>query len=124
MAEYKGVMVYCEAAESKLASITTELLGGGRKLADDLGQTLCAVLVGSEVTSLAEEAIAFGADKVYAVDDRLLKDYRTDGYVLAMEKVVKQVMPEILILGQTAIGRDLAPRLAFRLDTAATLDCV
>ncbi len=124
MAEYKGVMVYGEVAEGKLAPITTEVLGGGRKLADDLGQELCAVLVGYEVSGLAQEAIILGADKVYVVDDQLLKDYRTDGYVLAMEKVVKQVMPEILILGQTPTGRDLAPRLAFRLDTAATLDCV
>jgi electron transfer flavoprotein alpha subunit len=124
MTEYKGVMVYCEVAKDKLAPITAELLGGSRNLADDLGQKLYAVLAGSGVNSLAEEAIAFGADKVYVVDDRLLKDYLTDGYVLAMEKVVKQVMPEILILGQTPTGRDLAPRLAFRLDTAATLDCV
>ncbi len=124
MTEYKGVMVYCEVVESKLAAIATELLGGGRKLADDLGQQLCAVLVGSEVSGLAQEAITFGADKAYIVDDPLLKDYQTDSYVLAMEKVVKQAMPEILLLGQTSTGRDLAPRLAFKLDTAATLDCV
>jgi len=61
---------------------------------------------------------------VYVVDDPLLKDYQTDSYVSVMEKVVKQVMPQILILGQTSIGRDLAPRLAFRLDTAASLDCI
>ena len=124
MAEYKGVMVYCEVAEGKLASIATELLGCGRKLADDLGKELCATLVGSKVSGLAQEAIAFGADKVYIVDDQLLKDYQTDPYVLAMEKVVKQVMPEVLILGQTSIGRDLAPKLAFKLNTAATLDCL
>ena len=124
MAEYKGVMTFCEATEGKLASIATELLGCGRKLADDLGQELCAVLVGSGISGLAQEAIAFGADKVYVVDDPLLKDYQTDSYVLVMEKVVKQVMPQILLLGQTSIGRDLAPRLAFRLDTAASMGCV
>ncbi len=124
MAEYKGIMVYCEVAEGKLATITTELLGCGRKLADDLGQELCAVLVGSGISSLAQEAIAFGADKVYVIDDPLLKDYQTDSSVLVMEKLVKQVMPQILILGQTSIGRDLAPRLAFRLATAASMDCV
>jgi len=124
MAEYKGIMVYCEVAEGKLATITTELLGCGRKLADDLGQELCAVLVGSDVSSLAQEVIAFGANKVYVIDDPLLKDYQTDSSVLVMEKLVKQVMPQILILGQTSIGRDLAPRLAFRLDTAASMDCV
>jgi len=124
MAEYKGVMVFGEAAEGKLASITTELLGCGRKLADDLGQGLSAVLVGSGIGNLAQEAIAFGADKVYVVDDPLLKDYQTDSYVSVMEKVVGQVMPQVLLLGQTAIGRDLAPRLAFRLNTAASLGCL
>ena len=124
MAEYKGVMAFCEATEGKLASISTELLGCGRKLADDLGQELSAVLVGSGISTLAQETIFFGADKAYVVDDPLLQDYQTDAYVLAMEKVVNQVMPQILIMGQTSIGRDLAPRLAFRLNTAASLGCL
>ncbi len=124
MSEYKGVMIYGEVTDGKLAAITTELLGCGRKLADDLGQELSAVLIGSGISSLVQEAIAFGADKVYVIDDPLLKDYQTDSYVLVMEKVVKQVMPQILILGQTSIGRDLAPRLAFRLETAASMDCI
>jgi electron transfer flavoprotein alpha subunit len=124
VAEYKGVMIYGEATEGKLATITTELLGCGRKLADDLGEELCAALIGSDVSGLANEASAFGADKVYVVNDPLLKDYQTDSYVSVMEKVIKQVMPQILILGQNAIGRDLAPRLAFRLETAATMDCI
>ena len=124
MAEYKGVMIFGEATEGKLASIATELLGCGRKLADDLGQELSAVLVGSGISNLAQEAIAFGADKAYVVDDPLLKDYQTDSYVSVMEKVVGQVMPQVLLLGQTSIGRDLAPRLAFRLNTAASLGCL
>ena len=124
MSEYKGVMIYAEVAEGKLMAISTELLGCGRKLADDLGEELCAVLAGSNVSGLAQEIIASGADKVYVVDDPLLKDYQTDSYISAMEKVVKQVMPQILILGQTSIGRDLAPRLAFKLGTVATMDCL
>lgn len=124
MAEYKGVLVHCEVAEGKLAAIATELLGCGRKLADELKQELCAVLTGSGVSGIAKEAAAYGADKVYVVDDPLLKDYQTDSYVIVMEKVVKQVMPQILLIGQTSIGRDLASRLAFRLETAASLDCV
>ena len=124
MAEYKGVMAYCEVTDGKLGAIGTELLGGGRKLADDLGEELTAVLVGSGVGGLAQEAIAFGAEKVYVVDDPLLKDYQTDSYVVVMEKVVKQVMPRVLMLGQTTTGRDLVPRLAFRLNTAASLDCL
>ena len=120
----KGVMIFGEVMEGKLSAMATELLGCGRKLADDLGQKLSAVLVGSDVSSLAQEAIAFGADKVYVVDDPLLKDYQTDSYVPVMEKVAKQAMPQIILLGQTSIGRDLAPRLAFRLGAAATMDCV
>ena len=124
MAEYKGIMTYCEVAQGKLTAIATEELGCGRKLADDLGQELYAVLVGSAVSSFAQEAIAFGADKVYVVDNPLLKDYQTDSYVAVMEKVIKQVMPQVLLMGQTSIGRDLAPRLAFRLETTATMDCI
>jgi electron transfer flavoprotein alpha subunit len=124
MAEYKGVMAFCEATEGRLASTATELLGGGRKLANDIGQELSAVLVGSGTSKLAQEAIAFGADKVYVADDQLLKDYQTDSYLIVMEKVAKQAMPQVIIMGQTAIGRDLAPRLAFRLGTAASLGCL
>ncbi len=124
MAENKGVMIYGEVAEGELAAITAELLGCGRKLADDLGQELSAVLAGSDISGLAQEAITLGADKVYVVDAPLLKDYQTDSYVSVMEKVVKQVMPQILLMGQTSVGRDLAPRLAFRLDTAVSLGCL
>jgi len=85
---------------------------------------LSAVITGSGVSDLAREAFAFGADKVYLIDDSLLQDYQTDAYVLVMEKVVRQAMPRILLVGQTSIGRDLAPRLAFRLETTATMDCI
>lgn len=124
MAEFKGVMIYCEIIEGSLPSIAYEVLGCGRKLADDLGQELYAVLVGSEVKDLAQEVASRGADKVYVIDDQLLKAYQTDAYVSVMEQVVGQVMPQVLILGQTSVGRDMAPMLAFRLDTMATLDCV
>ena len=124
MAENKGVLVLCETKEGKLASISAELLGGGRKLADDLGGELSAALIGSGVADLAQEAIACGADKVYVVDDPILKDYQTDSYVPVMEKVAGQMNPAIIIMGQTSIGRDLAPRLAFRLKTAASLGCL
>ncbi len=124
MADNKGVMILAETADGKLAAIATELLGAGRKLADDLGEELSAVLVGSDVGGLTAEAIAFGADKVYVVDDALLKDYQTDSYTEALTKVASQAPPRVLLLGQTSIGRDLAPRLAFRLNTAVSMDCV
>jgi electron transfer flavoprotein alpha subunit len=124
MAENKGVMVYGEVAAGKLATIAAEGLGIGRKLANDLGQELSAVLVGSGVSGLAQEAITFGAEKAYVVDDPLLKDYQTDSYVAVMDKVVRQVRPQVLIMGQTSIGRDLAPRLSFKLETTVTMDCI
>ena len=124
MAENKGVMVCGEIIEGKLAAITLELLGGGRGLADALGEEFSLVLMGSGIGNLAKEGIGFGADKVYVVDDPLLKDYQTDSYVAVMEKIVKQFAPNILLMGQTAMGRDLAPRLAFRLGTAVSMDCV
>ena len=124
MAEYQGVMVHAEVAEGKLAAIARELLGCGRKMADELGEELSAVIVGSGVSNLAQEAFASGADKVYIVDDALLQEYQTDAHVTVMEKVVRQAMPGILLIGQTSVGRDLAPRLAFRLETVATMDCI
>jgi electron transfer flavoprotein alpha subunit len=124
MADYQGVAVYVEHRGEKLLPIALEGLGAGRKLADDLGQPLVAMLVGSNVGGLAQSAIASGADRVYVVDDPLLQDYQADAYTSVMEKVVKQVKPQILILGHNDAGRDLAPRLAFRLGTALTSDCV
>ena len=124
MPEYKGVAVFCEAVSGKLLAISTEGLGIGRKLADDLGEELGAVLVGSNVSDLAKEAISYGADKVYVVDSPILKDYQTDSYLAAMQKVMEQASPQVVIFGQNDIGRDLAPRLAFRLETTVTMDCV
>ncbi len=125
MADNKGVLVFSEVAEDgKLAAIATELLGCGKKLAADLGQELITVIAGSGISGLAAEAVAFGADKVFVVDDPALKDYQSDAYLQVMEKVVAQVNPSIIVLGQTAVGRDLAPRLAFKFKSAATLDCV
>ncbi|MCL0089105.1 electron transfer flavoprotein subunit alpha/FixB family protein [Dehalococcoidia bacterium] len=124
MAENKGVLIVGELLDGKLASITAELLGIGRKLADDLDEGLLAVFIGNGITDVAGEAITLGADKVYVIDDPLFKDYVTDSYVGALEKLSNDQAPEILLLGQTSMGRDLAPRLAFRLGTAVTLDCV
>jgi electron transfer flavoprotein alpha subunit len=124
MADYRGIAVFCEIKGDKLLPIAAEGLGAGRRLADALGQDLSAIVVGSNIAGVAPQAIMYGASKVYAVDDPLLKYYQADAYVNVMEKVVKQIMPAVIIMGQTDIGRDLAPRLAFRLGTAVTMDCV
>lgn len=124
MADNKGVLIIAEFVNGALAPIAKEMLGAGRKLAAGLGEEVSAALIGSGIAGIAAEAISFGADKVYIVDDPLLKDYRTDSYVAVAEKIVKQVNPRIVLAGQTTIGRDLAPRLAFRLNTTITLDCI
>ena len=124
MADNKGVMIFIELVDGKLSAIAKELLGAGRKLANELKEELSAVAAGSGVANAAAEAIAFGADKVYVVDAPLLKDYRTDAYVSVVDKVVKQANPRILLMGQTTIGRDLAPRAACRMATGAILDCI
>jgi electron transfer flavoprotein alpha subunit len=118
------VAVFAEHKDDKLLAIAREGLGAAKKLADALGQELVAILVGDNVGGIARQTIAAGAQKVYVVDDPLLKDYQADAYLAVMEKVARQVEPAVLILGQTDIGRDLAPRLAFRLGAAATMDCV
>ncbi len=119
MNDYKGVMVYGDVS----ASITRELLGSGRSLADALQEELSVVLLGSGISGEANELIAYGADRVYVVDDPLLKVYQTDAYVAVMQRLCREFKPSILLLGQTIIGKDLAPRLAFRLETGLTTDC-
>ena len=98
MADNKGVMIFTEVIEGKLAPIARELLGAGRKLANDLAGELSALVIGNGVGNIAAEAIAFGADKVYIIDAPLLKDYRTDSYVAVAEKVVKQANLLILLM--------------------------
>jgi len=88
-----GILVFSEIIEGKLASVTTELLGCGRKLATELGQGLSAVLAGSGVSSFTQEIISYGADKVYLTEDPLLADYQTETYLSVMEKVIKQADP-------------------------------
>ena len=124
MAEYKGILVCGELADGKLASITTELLGCGRKLADDLKEDLSCLLASDAVGGASKEAIAFGADKVYAVEHPSLKEYQADAYMQVAEKVVKDISPRAILIGQTSMGRDLAPRLAFRLGTSLATDCL
>ena len=124
MAEYKGIMVYGELVEGKLSSITTELLGCGRRLADELKEDLLCILAGDKLGDAPKQAIAYGANKVYTAEDPLLKEYQTDSYTTVLEKAVKDLSPRVLLFGQTSVGRDLAPRLAFRLGVSLSMDCI
>jgi electron transfer flavoprotein alpha subunit len=82
------------------------------------------LLAGDAVSGAAKEAIAFGADKVYAAEQPALKEYQADSYMQVVEKVVKDISPRVILIGQTSMGRDMAPRLAFRLGTSVTTDCL
>lgn len=124
MTDYKGVLICGEITDQNLASITLELLGCGRILADKMGERLYGLLMGSDLRILASEAIAYGADDVYVLEDPLLKEYHSELYVAMVEKVVKQVRPKVVLMGQTSIGRDLAPRLGFRLHAGVSMDCI
>jgi electron transfer flavoprotein alpha subunit len=124
MAEYKGILVCGELVDGKLASITTELLGCGRKLADALKEDLSCLLTGDSIGEASKEAVAFGADKVYAVEHSALKEYQADSYIQVAEKLANDISPRVILMGQTSMGRDLAPRLAFRLGTSLTTDCL
>ena len=115
MDNHKGVLVCGEIAEGKLAPITIELLGVGRKLADELGEDLSVLFMGGTIGDLGQEAIAYGADNVYVAEDSLLEHYNSDAYTDVAAKLCKQVLPSIMLLGHTDIGCDLAPRLNGRL---------
>ena len=115
MADNKGILVVGEVAEGKLLPITAEILGAGRRLADELKEQLSCILIGAQIGDAGKAAVAAGADKVYVADDAQLKDYENSTYMQVMEKAVAETAPRIIIMGQTANGRDLAPRLAFKL---------
>lgn len=121
---YKDVWVFAEQREGKLMDVALELLGEGHRLSREIGDAkVCALLVGSEVEHLTKECFSYGADKVYLIDNELLKNFTTDGYTKVLVDAIKEYKPEIVLYGATHIGRDLAPRVAARLNTGLTADC-
>ena len=123
MEEYKGVYVFAQQVDNKVDGIALELIGKGKDLAETLGTEVTAVLVGSNVKGLADELAEYGADKVIVVDDPELKEYRTEPYAHALASVIREFKPEIFLVGATAIGRDLGPRVSARIHTGLTADC-
>lgn len=121
--EYKGVFVFAQQVDNCVNSIAFELIGKGKDLAADLGTEVTAVLVGSGVKGLADELAEYGADRVIVVDDPELKEYRTEPYAHALASVIEKYKPEIFLVGATAIGRDLGPRVSARIHTGLTADC-
>ena len=121
--EYKGVFVFAQQVDNKLNGIALELVGKGKDLAKDLGTEVTAVLIGSDVMGLTKELAEYGADRIIVVDDPELKEYRTEPYAHALAEVIKKYKPEIMLVGATAIGRDLGPRVSARIHTGLTADC-
>jgi len=121
--EYKDVWVYIEVAAGAPRKVGLELLGQGRKLADEMGQKLAGVLIGDKVEGLAKEVLAAGADQVYLVEAPELAHYNTDGYTATFTDLIKTYKPSVILLGATNDGRDLAPRIACRVGTGLVADC-
>jgi electron transfer flavoprotein alpha subunit len=118
----RHVVVVGEIGEAKVSTVTKEVLGAARILADKLGEEVIAMFLGSDITNAVREAFSFGADKVLVADCPDLKEYRTDAYLYALTRMTDN--PRIILLGNTAQGADLGIRLAFRLKAAIVTDCV
>jgi electron transfer flavoprotein alpha subunit len=123
IALWKGVWVFIEQFEGHAHDVSWELLGKGRILADDLGVELAAFVLGDNVKHLAQEAFGYGADKAYCMESPVLKHYRTESYLRGTVELVNKFKPEILLMGATGLGRDLAGAVATDLKTGLTADC-
>ena len=121
--DYNDVWVLAETVNGKILPITLELMGEGRKLANDLGKKLAVIVPGYNIEEAAKELVWYDVDIVYYVEHELLKDFSTLGFVEVLSKEVKKRKPEVLLVGATSIGRDIGPRLAARLGTGLTADC-
>jgi len=119
----KGIWVFAEHSDGSIRKVAFEILSEARKMAEKLGEELCAVIIGHQVEALAEKCAYYGANKVYLVEHEALKDYTTEGYARALTDLVKQHQPSILLGGATVTGKDLFPRVAARLETGLAVDC-
>ena len=120
---YRGVWVFVEQIDGAAAGVSWELMGAGAKLAADLETDLCAFILGDQVEHLADEAFSYGAKKVYLIDDPVLRHYRTKPYLKGTYDLVRKYKPEIVLMGATGLGRDLAGAAATALRTGLTADC-
>lgn len=121
--DYKNVSVFIEQRKGAVEKVSLELLGKGREIADTLEQELIAILIGDGVTGAAQDLIAHGADQVVVIDDPALKLYTTEPYTKALTAAIQAKNPDIVMIGATSIGRDLAPRVSARVHTGLTADC-
>ncbi len=118
------VLILGEMKEGSMDTKTLELLGAGRELAGDAGGGLSLVLAGDSVSRAAEDAAPYGPDRIYKLEHPLLKGFLPDLWLAALEQACKRINPQILIMSHVPTGMELAPRLAFRLNTGLTTDCI
>ncbi|NIM03631.1 4Fe-4S dicluster domain-containing protein [bacterium] len=123
ISQYKGVWVFAEQKKGEIQGVAYELLGEGRKLADELGEKLSCVLLGEGMDGAAKELIAHGADRVYQIEGSILKNFQDDPYTDVLSDLIQKEKPEIVLMGATVIGRSFASRVAARLGTGLTADC-
>jgi len=121
--ESHGVFVFAQQVDKTITNVSYELIGKAKEIAGELGTEVSAVLVGSGIKQLAQSLVEYGADRVIVIDDEELETYTVEPYTQAVAAAVRKYNPEILLMGATAIGRDLAPRVAARLHTGLTADC-
>ncbi|MFA4909939.1 MAG: electron transfer flavoprotein subunit alpha [Desulfobacteria bacterium] len=121
--DHKGIWVFAEQRNGKIASVVLELLGEGRKLADKLGVDLSAVFFGDSVEMQTNELISYGADKVYVADAPILRDFNDEIYSKVLVDLINEYKPEIVLSGATAVGRSFIPEVSARLETGLTADC-
>lgn len=125
MSERRGMAIFGEVSGSRLSPVTLELLGAGRRLADARGELVSLILVAGDGAACAAEAIARGADRVCVVPDPPADHYEGASYTAIIAKLCTETLtPALLLFGQTAVGRDLAPRVAFRLTAGLVTDCI
>jgi len=123
LADYKGVWVFCEQKNNRIQTISYELLGKGRELADKLGTYLAGVILGDKIADKANELIYRGADKVFVVESEKLKNYQPQPYANVLIDLIDKHKPEIVLCGATSVGRSLISRVAVKLDAGLTADC-
>ena len=121
--DYKNVWVFIESFEDQPKSVGLELLGQGRRLADELGQKLVAVALGRDTTELARASALYGADQVITVEGEEYASYSADAYGYAFLKLIDKYKPNVILIGATVNGRDLGSKLAVSLRTGLTADC-
>ena len=124
MADESGILVLAEHRNGELDGLSTELLGAARRLADGLGEDVSAVCFAGGAADAARQAITYGADRALYVEDASLDEYRNDTWTEAFSAAAQEVRPSVVLIGQSTVGRDLAPRFAVRAGTGVAMDCI